>query len=222
MIALFHAVLRRELTVAWRCRNDVLVAFAFFVIVGVLFPFGVGSDERLLRTIAPGVVWVTALLSVLLVLPRLFEYDWREGTLEQLVLSPEPVTVWLGAKLLAHWLVAVAPLALLAPPLALLYDAEGVVLWVLPLTLLLGTPMLTLVGAIGAALTLGVRGASMLLALLVLPLFVPVLIFGVDAVVRARNGLPFSGGLALLAGGSLAAAVLAPPACGAALRLAVE
>ncbi|GLW60983.1 heme exporter protein B [Hydrogenophilus thermoluteolus] len=222
MIALFLAVLRREALLAWRSRADTLVALTFFVIVATLFPFGVGTDERLLRTIAPGILWVTALLAVLLTLPRLFEHDWRDGTLEQLLLSAEPAPVWLGAKLLAHWVTTAVPLAVLAPLLALLYDVEPVVYGWLPVTLLLGTPMLTLIGAVGAALTLGLRASGLLLALLVLPLFVPVLIFGVDAVTSARDGAPFAAQLALLAGGSLAAAALAPWGCAAALRLAVE
>jgi len=219
---LFVALLRRELLLAWRSRADTLVALTFFVIVATLFPFGVGTDEALLRAIAPGILWVSALLAVLLTLPRLFEHDWRDGTLEQLLLSPEPAPVWLGAKLLAHWLGSVVPLAVLAPLLALLYGVEPAVTHWLPVTLLLGTPMLTLIGAVGAALTLGVRGSSLLLALLVLPLFVPVLIFGVDAIDSAREGLPFTAQLALLAGGSLAAMALAPWGCSAALRLAVE
>jgi heme exporter protein B len=222
MIPFFLAVVTREWVLAWRSRADLMVALTFFVLVATLFPFGVGSDEALLRRIAPGILWVTALLSVLLTLPRLFEHDWRDGTLEQLLLSAEPAPLWLAAKLLAHWLVSVVPLALLAPLLALLYDVESIVLVMLPVTLFLGTPMLALIGAVGAALILGVRSGAVLLALLVLPLFVPVLIFGADAVDSARQGLPVAGQLALLAGGTLAAAALAPWGCLAALRLAVE
>lgn len=222
MIAFFLVVLGREWRLAWRSRTDLLVALAFFVVVAALFPFGVGSDEALLRRIAPGILWVTALLSLLLTLPRLFEHDWRDGTLEQLLLSPEPAPVWLAAKLLAHWLGNAVPLALLAPLLALLYDVEPAVYLLLPVTLLIGTPMLTLIGGIGAALTLGLRSGAVLLALLVLPLFVPVLIFGVDAVESTRQGGTAAAQLALLGGGTLAAMALAPWGCLVALRLAVE
>ncbi len=222
MKALFVATFRREWLLAWRSKSDVLLVLAFFVLVAVLFPFGVGAEEALLRRIAPGVLWVTALLALLLPLPRLFEHDWRDGTLEQVVLSPEPMTVWLLAKLAAHWTLTVLPLMLLSPLLAMMYAVEAEVFWLLPVTLAVGTPGLLLLGAIGAALTLGVRAGATLLALLVLPLYVPVLIFAVDAIEAARAGLAFSAQLALLGAGTLVALALAPWACSAALRLAAE
>lgn len=222
MGAVFAAMLRREMALAWRGRTDVLLALSFFVVVVCLFPFGIGPEANQLRAIAPGVVWVTALLASLLALPRLFEHDLRDGTLEQLLLSPEPAVVWVLAKVVVHWLVTGVPVALFAPLLAGLYDLQPEVLPLLAGTLLLGTPTLTLIGAIGAALTLGVRSGAVLLALLVLPLAVPVLIFGAGAVEAALGGVSYAAHLALLGAGGLAAVALAPWACVAALRLAVH
>lgn len=219
---IFLAVLRRDVLLAWRARADLLVALSFFLIVASLFPFGVGADPVQLRAIGPGVVWVAALLAVLLGLPRLFEKDHEFGVLEQLLLSPEPAVLWVAAKIVAHWLVAGLPLVLLSPLLGLMYRLEEAELLVLAAGLLLGTPILSLLGAIGAALTLGLRGAGSLLALLVLPLFVPVLVFGAGAVDAFAGGMGVSAQFSLLGGGLLAALALAPLACAAALRLAVE
>ncbi|MEC5398384.1 heme exporter protein CcmB [Uliginosibacterium sp. H1] len=218
----FLAVLRRDLLVAWRGRGDLLVALAFFVIVASLFPFGVGAEPNQLRAIGPGVVWVAALLASLLALPRLFAQDHESGVLEQMLLSPEPAVSWVLAKITAHWLATGLPLVLVAPVLGLMYDLEGGAIGVLCLALLLGTPLLSLLGAIGAALTLGLRGAGSLLALLVLPLCVPVLVFGAGAVDAWLGGIGLRAHLLLLGGGSLAALALAPWACAAALKLAVE
>ncbi|PLK49318.1 heme exporter protein CcmB [Uliginosibacterium sp. TH139] len=218
----FLAVLRRDLLLAWRARADLLVALSFFLIVASLFPFGVGADPTQLRAIGPGVVWVAALLAVLLALPRLFDKDFDSGVLEQLLLSPEPAVLWVAAKITAHWLATGLPLVILSPLLGTMYRLEGVELGVLAGGLLLGTPILSLVGAIGAALTLGLRGAGSLLALLVLPLFVPVLVFGAGAVDAWGAGMGVSAQFSLLGGGLLGALALSPLACAVALRLAVE
>ena len=222
MLSVFLEVLRRDLLLAWRNRADVLVTLAFFTIVACLFPFGVGSESNQLRAIAPGVLWVAALLATLLSLHRIFAQDHSDGVLEQLLLSPEPAVLWTLAKILAHWLTTALPLILAAPALALLFDMEQSATAVLILSLALGTPILSLLGAVGAALTLGLRGGGMLLALLVLPLFVPILIFGAGAVDAHLSGTGAAAHLLLLGGGSLGALALAPWACTAALRIAVE
>jgi heme exporter protein B len=222
MLGPFFAVMRRDLLLAWRGRADVLVTLAFFVIVVCLFPFGVGAETNQLRAIAPGVLWVAALLSTLLSLHRLFAQDHADGTLEQLLLSPEPTVLWVLAKVAAHWIVTGLPLVLVAPGLALLFDVGQGVLGVLTLSLALGSPILALLGAVGAALTLGLRGGGVLLALLVLPLFVPVLIFGAGAVDSELGGTGAAAHLLLLGGGLLGAIALAPFACAAALRIAME
>jgi len=218
----FAAVLRRDLLLAWRGRADVLVTLAFFVVVVCLFPFGVGPEPNQLRAIAPGVLWVAALLATLLSLHRLFAQDHADGTLEQLLLTPEPTVLWVTAKVAAHWIATGLPLVLAAPGLALLFDVEQGALPILTLSLALGTPILALLGAVGAALTLGLRGGGMLLALLVLPLFVPVLIFGAGAVDAHLSGSGADAQLLLLGGGLLATLALAPFACAAALRIALE
>ncbi|HLW05501.1 MAG TPA: heme exporter protein CcmB [Azoarcus sp.] len=219
---IFFAVLRRDLLLAWRGRADVLVTIAFFVVVVSLFPFGIGAEVNQLRAIGPGVLWVAALLSTLLSLHRLFARDHADGTLEQLLLSPDPAALWVMAKIVAHWIVTGLPLVVVAPALALWFDVEQGVLGVLTVSLALGTPILALIGAIGAALTLGLRGGGVLLALLVLPLYVPVLIFGAGAVEAELGGIGASAHLLLLGGGLLGALALAPWACAAALRIAVE
>jgi heme exporter protein B len=222
MLGPFVAVLRRDLMLAWRGRADVLVTIGFFVIVAFMFPFGVGAEPNLLRSISPGVLWVAALLATLLSLHRLFAQDHADGSLEQLLLSPEPTVLWVLAKILAYWLSTSLPVVLVAPGLGLLFDMEQGALEVLCLSLALGTPILSLLGAVGAALTLGLRGGGMLLALLVLPLFVPVLIFGAGAVDAYLSGTGAAAHMLLLGGGALAAVVLAPWACAAALRIAVD
>ena len=182
MVAVFWAVIRRDALLAFRRRSDVLATVFFFIMVVSLFPLGVGPERDLLRTMAPGVLWVAALLASMLSLGRLFAFDFADGTLEQMLLSPEPLSVIVAAKVLAHWLVSGLPLVVLAPLLALQFDLPGDAVGVLVSSLLLGTPVLSLVGAIGAALTLGLRGGGVLVALLVLPLCIPVLIFGAGAV----------------------------------------
>ncbi|HTS55289.1 MAG TPA: heme exporter protein CcmB [Burkholderiales bacterium] len=216
------AVVGRDLTLALRRRSDVLTTFFFFVIVVGLFPLGVSPEPSTLRVIAPGVVWVAALLASMLALVRLFASDFDDGTLEQLALSPQPLVLLIAAKVLAHWLVTGLPLVLIAPLLGLQFDLPAGALGVMLLALLLGTPCLSLIGAIGAALTLGVRGAGGLLAVLVLPLCVPILIFGAAAVSASANGMAAGGHLSMLGGLLLIAVVLGPLAAAAAVRIALE
>lgn len=218
----FAAVVRRDLTLALRRRSDVLTTLFFFVIVVSLFPLGVGAQSTVLRTIAPGVVWVAALLASMLALVRLFASDFDDGTLEQTALSPQPLVLLVAAKVFAHWLVSGLPLVLIAPLLGMQFDLPVGALGVMTLALLLGTPCLSLIGAIGAALTLGVRGAGGLLALLVLPLYIPVLIFGAGAVSATASGMSASGQLSVLGAFLLIALVLGPWASAAALRIALE
>lgn len=218
----FLTVIRREVLLAYRRRADVLTTFFFFLMVSTLFPLGVGPERELLRTMAPGVLWVAALLAAMLSLGRLFALDHADGTLEQLLLTPEPLAVIVAGKVFAHWLVSGLPLVLLAPVLAFQFDLSQDAIQVLALSLLLGTPVLSLIGAIGAALTLGLRGGGVLVALLVLPLYIPVLIFGAGAVGAQSSGLGSSAHLQLLAGVLLAAIVLAPWATGAALRVSLD
>jgi heme exporter protein B len=220
--SVFAAVLRRDLVLALRRRSDVLTTFFFFIIVVSLFPLGVGPEPNTLRAIAPGVVWVAALLASMLALARLFAGDYADGTLEQLALAPQPLALLVLAKTLAHWLVTGLPLVLIAPVLGLQFDLPSDALVVMTAALLLGTPVLSLVGAIGAALTLGVRGAGGLLAVLVLPLYIPVLIFGAGAVSASAAGMSVGGHLSLLAAFLLMAGALSPWATAAAVRIALE
>jgi heme exporter protein B len=222
MFGVMRAVIGRDLLLAMRRRGDVANALLFFVIVASLFPLGVGPEPGLLRTIAPGVIWVAALLASLLALGRMFAADYADGTLEQMLLACAPLGWIVVGKAVAHWLVSGLPLVLLAPLLALQFDLSADATAVLMLSLVLGTPALTLVGAIGAALTLGVRGSSVLTSLLVLPLYVPVLILGSGAVDAAAGGVAVQAHLLLLAAFLLAACVLAPWATAAALRIALD
>jgi heme exporter protein B len=222
MLAAARCIVHRDLLLALRRRSDVGTALLFFVIVASLFPLGVGAEPELLRAIGPGVIWVAALLSTLLSLGRLFSADYADGTLEQMLLGAAPLGVVAAAKGLAHWLVAGLPLVIIAPLLALQYDLPRALYGVLVLSLLLGTPVLSLIGAIGAALTLGLRGGGVLLALLVLPLYVPVLILGAGSVDMAAAGLAPDGQLLLLSALLILAAAFAPWATGAALRISME
>jgi heme exporter protein B len=215
-------VLRRDLLLAWRRKSDVATALLFFIIVASLFPLGVGAEPNLLRSIAPGVIWVAALLSSMLSLARLFAADHADGTLEQMLLGASPLGVIVVAKTAAHWIVSGLPLVLIAPLIAVQYDIPGELTPVLALSLLLGTPVLSLIGAIGAALTLGLRGGGILLSLLVLPLYVPVLILGAGSVEMASAGMGGEGQLLLLAALLVAACAFAPWAIAAALRISME
>jgi heme exporter protein B len=215
-------LVRRDLLLAWRRRSDVATALLFFVIVASLFPLGVGAEPNLLRAIAPGVIWVAALLSSMLSLSRLFAADHADGTLEQMLLGASPLGVIAAAKAAAHWIVSGLPLAVIAPLIALQYGLAPELYGVLIATLLLGTPVLSLIGAIGAALTLGLRGGGVLLSLLVLPLYVPVLIMGAGAVDMASAGVDPAGRLLLLGAMLVFAAAFAPWAIAAALRISIE
>jgi heme exporter protein B len=215
-------VIRRDLLLAMRRKNEMLTALFFFIIVVSLFPLGIGPEPQLLKKIAPGVLWVAALLATMLSLNRMFAADHTDGTLEQLVLSPTPLGLLVAGKIAAHWLTSGLPLVVLAPVLGLQFDLSVGALGVLVVALLLGTPLLSLIGAIGAALTLGVRGGGVLLSLLVLPLYVPALIFGAGAVEAHISGLGAGGHLSLLAALLALAAFFAPWATTAALRIALE
>ena len=218
----FLAILRRDLLLAMRRKSEVLTALFFFIIVVSLFPLGIGPEPQLLKKIAPGILWVAALLSTMLSLNRLFATDHADGTLEQLVLSPTPLGLLVAGKIAAHWLTSGLPLVLLAPVLGVQFDLDASALGILVGALLLGTPLLSLIGAIGAALTLGVRGGGVLLSLLVLPLYVPALIFGAGAVEAHISGLGAGGHLSLLAALLALAAFFAPWATTAALRISLE
>jgi heme exporter protein B len=222
MLTLLLRLLRRDLLLAFRRRADVLGALGFFTLVCTLFALGVGPEPALLRTLGPGVLWVAALLASTLALGRLFGLDHADGTLEQMLLATEPLVLIVAAKVLAHWLVAGLPLVLLAPLLALQFDLAPEATAQLTLSLLIGTPALSLFGAVGAALTLGARGGGVLVALLVLPLSAPVLIFGAGAAAAEAGGAAAQANLLLLGGLLAGATALAPWASAAALRIALE
>ncbi len=216
------AIVRRDLLLAMRRKSEVLTALFFFIIVVSLFPLGIGPETALLRKIAPGILWVAALLATMLGLARLFAPDHADGTLEQMVLAPAPLGLLVMGKIVAHWITTGLPLVLLAPVLGIQFDLEPGALGILVVALLLGTPLLSLIGAIGAALTLGLRGGGVLLSLLVLPLYVPALIFGAGAVEAHISGLGAGGHLSLLAALLALAVFFAPWATTAALRIALE
>lgn len=222
MLSTLKCIIARDLLLAFRRRSDLLITVFFFIIVVSLFPLGVGPEAALLRTMAPGILWVAALLASMLALSRLFALDYADGTLEQMLLAPEPLSLIVIGKVIAHWLVAGLPLVLIAPLLALQFDLPAASVAVLFYSLLIGTPSLSLIGAIGAALTLGVRGGGVLISLLVLPLYIPVLIFGAGAVGAEASGLGSAAHLYLLGGVLAGAAALAPWATAAALRVSVE
>ncbi|HEV7929694.1 MAG TPA: heme exporter protein CcmB [Nitrosospira sp.] len=219
---MFFRITQRDLLLAMRRRSDVLTTLFFFVIVVSLFPLGVGPEMSMLRTMAPGVVWVAALLASMLSLGRMFSSDHVDGTLEQMLLSPQSLSLLVLGKALAHWLVTGVPLVLMAPVLGIQYDLPGDSLLVLTASLLLGTPVLSLIGAIGAALTLGLRGGGVLVSLLVLPLYIPVLIFGAGAVEASAAGLGAAAHLSLLGAFLLASVVLAPWTTAVSLRISME
>ena len=218
----FTLLLRRELRIAMRRRGDALNVLVFFLIVASLFPLGVGPEPNQLRAMAPGVVWIGALLAAVLSLPRLFASDYADGTLEQMLVSAQPLPVVVLAKIAAHWLLTGLPLAMVAPLLGLQYDLSGDALMTLMASLLLGTPVLSLIGAAGAALTLGARGGGALLALLVLPLYVPVLIFGTGAVNAVQIGINPSAYFSLVGALLAVSSVIGPWAACAALRVALD
>jgi heme exporter protein B len=216
------AVLRRDLTLAWRRRGDIAMPVLYALIVATLFPFALGPEDALLQRIAGGVVLVTVLLAMLLALDAMFRSDIEDGSLEQLVLAPQPLALMLGMKILAHWLTTALPLIVISPLLAGMLHLPTAVIGVLLLSLLLATPMLSLLGAVLVALTAGTRRSGMLLALMLLPLCVPVVIFAAGAVAAAQQGLPWVAPIAWLGAALALALVLAPLACAAALRIALD
>ncbi len=216
-------VVRRDLVLAMRRRADVLTTLVFFVMVVSLFPLGVGKGElTLLHRIAPGVVWVAALLASMLSLGRMFSADYLDGTLEQILLAPQSLSVLVLGKIVAHWMVSGLPLVLMAPVLGLQFGLPADQLGVLMLALLLGTPVLSMIGAVGAALTLGLRGGGVLVSLLVLPLCIPVLVFGSGAVAQVAGGVTYAAHLELLGALLVAAAVSTPWVTAQALRISME
>jgi len=216
------AIIHRDLLLVMRRKSEVLTALFFFIVVTSLFPLGIGADPALLRKIAPGVIWVAALLSTLLGLHRMFAADDADGTLEQIVLSPQPLVLLITGKIIAHWIVCGLPLVILAPIIGIQFDLDLSSLLVLMATLLLGTPVLSLLGSIGAALTLGVRGGSVLMSLLILPLYIPVLIFGAGAVYASSVGLDSSGYFSLLGALLILALAFVPWVSAAAIKIAIE
>lgn len=222
MSGLVGKVVRRDLLLAMRQKSDVLNTLFFFVVVVTLVPLGVGPEPNLLRAIAPGVVWVAALLAAMLSLPRLFANDYADGTLEQMLLSAEPLPLIVLGKAVAHWLVTGLPLTLVSLVLGVMFNLGTELTLVMAASLLIGTPVLSLIGAVGAALTLGVRGGGVLTSLLVLPLYIPVLIFGAGAVEASAASIDSSAYFLIVGAIFLFSAVLTPWAVAAALRVAAE
>ncbi|WP_031432351.1 heme exporter protein CcmB [Methylomarinum vadi] len=222
LTAAFIAVIRRDLILAFRRRAEIANPLFFFVLVVTLFPLGVGAQPKLLQAMAPGIIWVSALLAAMLSLDSLFRSDFDDGSLEQMLLSSHPVSVLVLGKILAHWLVTGLPLLLVAPLLALFLGLPERALGTLLVTLILGTPVLSLIGAIGVALTVGLRRGGMILSLLVLPLYIPVLIFASNAVDMASMGLPVSPQLNILTAILFMALVLAPLPAASALKMSIN
>jgi heme exporter protein B len=218
----FFAVIRRDLVLALRRRSEIANPLLFFILVITLFPLGIGAQPHLLQAIAPGIIWVSALLAAMLSLDNLFRSDFDDGSLEQILLSPHPTSILVLAKIVAHWLVTGLPLLIVAPLLAVFLGLPGHSLGILLLTLLLGTPVLSLIGAIGVALTVGLRRGGMILSLLVLPLYVPVLIFAGNAVQMASGGLPVDAQINILIAILLMALVLTPWPTAAALKMSIN
>lgn len=222
MFRIIAAVIGRDLKLAMRRQADIVSALFFFIIVVSLFPLGVGPEPAMLKVMAPGILWVAALLASMLALPRVFGSDFADGVLEQLVLTPQPLSMLVLSKIVAHWLLTGLPLVLMAPVLGLQFGMDTDTLPVLFVSLLIGTPCLSLIGAVGAGLTLGVRGGGVLVALLVLPLYIPVLIFGAGAVEAVAVGTGPGGHLSLMGACLMIALVVSPWAASAAVRIAIE
>lgn len=216
------ALLRRDLTLAWRRRGDIAMPVLYAVIVTTLFPFAIGPEPALLARIAGGVVFVIVLLAILLSLDHLFRGDIEDGSMELLMLAPQPLALLVGMKILAHWITSSVPLIIVAPVLASMLKLPPEAMPVLVVALLLSTPLLCLLGAVLVALTAGTRRSGMLLALMLLPLCVPAVIFAAGAVAAAQQGLPWLAPIAWLGAALVLAVVLAPLACAAALRIALD
>ncbi len=222
MIQAMLIIIRRELLIAFRRQADILNPLWFFIIVITLFPLSIGPDPNLLARVAAGVVWVAALLSALLSLERLFKDDFQDGSLEQMMLMPVPLQIVVVSKVIAHWLLTGLPLILISPLLAILLSLDFSVWLAVVLTLLLGTPALSFIGAIGVALTVGLQKGGVLLSLLILPLYIPVLIFATSAIDAASLGMSFNGQLAIIAAMFVGALTLTPFAISSALRVSVS
>ncbi len=222
LITACSALLRRDLTLALRNRGELANPLLFFIIIVSLFPLGLGPESSTLRLIAPGIIWVAALLAAMLSLESIFRSDFDDGTLEQLLLSPHSTSMLVLTKVFAHWLISGLPLIIIAPFLGVLLQLPGNAMGTLMATLALGTPILSLVGAIGVALTVGLRRGGVLLSLLVLPLYIPVLIFAANAVSSAAVGLPIAAQLYFLGALLALALTLAPVAAAAALRISIS
>ena len=218
----FFAVIRRDLILAFRRRAEVANPVFFFILVVTLFPLGIGAQPKLLQAMAPGVIWVSALLAVMLSLDSLFRSDFDDGSLEQMLLSSHPLTILVFAKIIAHWLVTGLPLLFVAPLLAIFLGLPEQALGTLLITLVLATPVLSLIGAIGVSLTVGLRRGGMILSLLVLPLYVPVLIFASNAVEMAGNGLAVDAQINILLAIFFMSVVLAPLPAAAALKMSIS
>lgn len=218
----FYALLKRDLSLAFRHRGELANPLLFFMMVVTLYPLGVSPDVLLLKKIAPGVIWIAALLAALFSMENLFRGDFEDGALEQMILSPEPLAVLVLAKVTAHWLVTGLPMLLLAPLLGLLLSMPEAAIVTLEATLLLGTPLLSLIGAIGVALTVGLKRGGILLTLLALPLYIPLLIFSTNAVTASSAGMPILGQIYILAAMLVLALTLAPLAIAAALRISMS
>lgn len=221
LTAVLMSIVRRELLLAYRRRADLVNPLLFFLIVVTLFPIGVTPDLEKLAEMAAGVLWVAALLANLLSLDLLFRNDFEDGSLEQQLLAAVPPTLLVLCKVLAHWLVTGLPLTLMSPVLSVMLALPSNAVPLLMLTLALGTLTLSLIGGVGAALTVGLRKGGLLLTILIMPMFVPVIIFGTSAVQASAQGLPWAGQLALLAAMALGALVLTPILTVAALKIAV-
>lgn len=219
--AAFSSLVRRDLLLVWRRRGDALNPVLFALLVTTLFPLAIGPEKSTLALIAPGVVWVAILLAGLLSLDSLFRSDLEDGSLEMLLLAPQPLALMLFGKVLVHWLTTALPLLIATPFLAELLYLPAELLPVLMAALVLGTPLLSLIGGVVVALTVGMRRSGMLLALLALPLYVPVLILGAGSVIAASQGMQFGGALLLLGAGLALLTILAPLATAAALRIAM-
>ncbi|MDO6719622.1 heme exporter protein CcmB [Psychrosphaera sp. 1_MG-2023] len=215
-------IIKRELTLAYRHKDDVLNPILFFIIVVTLFPLGIGPATNTLATIAPGVIWVAALLATLLSLDRIFKSDFNDGSLEQMLLSPHPTYIIVLGKVAAHWLITGLPLIFIAPVLAVSLHLDDNAYNAMMLTLLLGTPVLSFIGAIGAALTVRLKNGGVILSLLVLPLFIPVLIFATSTINTAAMNLPYQGQLAIIAALLVGAVTLAPFAISSALKVSTN
>ena len=222
MLDAFTAIVRRDLVLAMRRRSEAANPVLFFILVITLFPLGIGAQPKLLQAIAPGIIWVSALLATMLSLDSLFRSDFDDGSLEQILLSPYPASVLVLGKIAAHWLTTGLPLIIVSPLLAVFLGMPNQSLSILLLTLLLGTPILSLIGAVGVALTVGLRRGGMILSLLVLPLYVPVLIFASNAVDMASMGLPVNAQINILISMLLMALVLTPWPTAAALKMSIN